>query len=311
MESDGTSSPVDAISLMKEALPEYVVNCFLAAGYDTTEVITTMDISESPGNSIELIEKYISERYPKDPRYCNNPDSDLLLAKRFEFPPGHRIRICNFICALRKKVQGGNDLMISSRKRKQQTVSQTSCKRARTCSISCSTSSETEAEPTISSVLNQIRKNISKWVKKQPDLHLKNLQENKQFSIMVTHVAKEQNTFSSAIKCNACNVIIHLHQKDKSAKGNPYLISNWTRHVKTCKSLNSKQKSFCQSTISHFLSRQSDHDHASGTSTTESLLEDTTSDTSTQLSDISSEIGDEPYSNLTPPHFVTAPPPAI
>ena len=155
MESDGTSSPVDAISLMKEALPEYVVNCFLAAGYDTTEVITAM-VSKTPGNLIELIEKYISEQYPKDPRYCNNPDSDLLFAKRFEFPPGHRIGICNFICALRKKVQGGNDLMVSSRKRKQQTASQASCKRARTCSICCSTSRVTEAEPTISSILNQI-----------------------------------------------------------------------------------------------------------------------------------------------------------
>ena len=64
MESDATKSPVDAISLMKEAFPEYVVNVFFAAGY---EVITAMDISESPGNLIESIEKYISERYPNDP----------------------------------------------------------------------------------------------------------------------------------------------------------------------------------------------------------------------------------------------------
>ena len=34
----------DVISLMKAALPEYVVNCFLAAGYDVAEVITSMDI---------------------------------------------------------------------------------------------------------------------------------------------------------------------------------------------------------------------------------------------------------------------------
>ena len=122
---------------------------------------------------------------------------------------------------------------------------------------------------------------------------------------MVTHVAKEQSTFSSAIKCNACNTVIHLHQKDKSAKDNPYLISNWTRHVKTCKPLNSRQKSFYQSTISQFLPRQSDHDHVSGTSTP--LLDDTTSDTTSIISDTS----DEPCSNLTPPHFVLAPPPAI
>ena len=114
---------------------------------------------------------------------------------------------------------------------------------------------------------------------------------------MVTHVAKEQSTFSSAIKCNACNAVIHLHQKDKSAKDNPYLISNWTRHVKTCKPLNSSQKFFHQSTISQFLPIQSNHDHASGPSTP--LLDDMTSDTTSTRSDTS----DEPYSNLTPPHF--------
>ena len=47
------SDKVDAVSLMKDSLPEYVVNCFLAAGYDVTEVIAAMDISENPGNSIE------------------------------------------------------------------------------------------------------------------------------------------------------------------------------------------------------------------------------------------------------------------
>ena len=55
------SDKVDAVSLMKDSLPEYVVNCFLAAGYDVTEVIAAMDVSENPGNSIESIENYISE----------------------------------------------------------------------------------------------------------------------------------------------------------------------------------------------------------------------------------------------------------
>ena len=96
---------VDAVSLMKDCLPEYVVNCFLAAGYDVTEVIAAMDVSESPGNSIESIENYISERYPKDPRYSNNPDCEIYCSsKPFEFPPGHKIRIRNFILELRKKM---------------------------------------------------------------------------------------------------------------------------------------------------------------------------------------------------------------
>ena len=36
-------------------------------GYYVTQVIAAMDVSENPGNSIESIENYISERYPKDP----------------------------------------------------------------------------------------------------------------------------------------------------------------------------------------------------------------------------------------------------
>ena len=73
----------------------YIVNCFLAAGYDVTEVITSMDVSNSPGNFIELIVSYISESYPSDLKYCIYPDS-VLRINLFRFPPGHRICICNF-----------------------------------------------------------------------------------------------------------------------------------------------------------------------------------------------------------------------
>ena len=71
-----------------------------------------------------------------------------------------------------------------------------------------SSSGETESEMTIGSISNQIRSNISKWVKKQTDEKFRNLQENEQFSIVVTHVVKEPCTFSSSIRCKA---IIHLH----------------------------------------------------------------------------------------------------
>ena len=64
---DKASNKLDVISLMKATLPERVVNRFLAPGYDVTEVITLMDISNNPGNSIELIENYVSESYPGDP----------------------------------------------------------------------------------------------------------------------------------------------------------------------------------------------------------------------------------------------------
>lgn len=42
---------------------------------------------------------------------------------------------------------------------------------------SSSSSSDNEGEFTISSISSQIRKNISKWMKKQPNEKLNNLQE--------------------------------------------------------------------------------------------------------------------------------------
>ncbi len=47
---------------MKDALPSYIVKCFTTAGFDTVEVILKMDVSNEPGNSIEEIEQYISEK---------------------------------------------------------------------------------------------------------------------------------------------------------------------------------------------------------------------------------------------------------
>ena len=37
----------------KSATAVYVVSCFLAAGYDVPEVISNMDVSENPGNTIQ------------------------------------------------------------------------------------------------------------------------------------------------------------------------------------------------------------------------------------------------------------------
>ena len=45
--------------LMKQKLPPYIVNCVVSAGFDEIEVLSSMDTSENPGNSIEKIEKYI------------------------------------------------------------------------------------------------------------------------------------------------------------------------------------------------------------------------------------------------------------
>ena len=134
------------------------------------------------------------------------PDCDTTCSsKPFEFPPGHKIRIRNFILELRKPgYEASKKATTSTRKRIfKRPVGQTSYKKAK----HDGSSSENEGESTISSISGQIRRSISKWVKKQPNEKLKNLQENKHFVISVSHVAKESSSFSPSIKCCACSTI--------------------------------------------------------------------------------------------------------
>ena len=53
--------PFDIVEFMKDKLPPYIARCFLAAGFDSTEVIALMDTSENPNNSISVIETFIEK----------------------------------------------------------------------------------------------------------------------------------------------------------------------------------------------------------------------------------------------------------
>lgn len=136
----------------------YVVWCFLASGFDTAEVISSMDASEKPGNSISAI---VNKYYRGNKEFCCTPAPD-----DFVFPPGHRIRILN-------------DVKKATRKRTPFTTEK--CKSKLRCQLQ-STQHDSDADSatqTVSSVSRQIRFNISKWVKHQPDALLRSLQENK------------------------------------------------------------------------------------------------------------------------------------
>ena len=81
---------------MKERLPEYIANCLIASGYDEMQVLCDMNTSETPKNAIEKVESFINKKFSDKPEY--NPTLSL----PFEFPPGHRARICNFIQELKQ-----------------------------------------------------------------------------------------------------------------------------------------------------------------------------------------------------------------
>ena len=70
-------------------MPQYVVNCLVAAGFDTLNVIAYMDVSSNSGNSIEEVEGYIRTKHPE------------WLPNR-KFSPGHRLRIRLFVEEVQK-----------------------------------------------------------------------------------------------------------------------------------------------------------------------------------------------------------------
>lgn len=74
--------------LLRSTLPDYIVNCLLVAGFDTFDILARMDVGNQQGNSIEIIEDYISCNFPGDARYMHAPLLGSLAVCKF--PPGHR-----------------------------------------------------------------------------------------------------------------------------------------------------------------------------------------------------------------------------
>ena len=88
----------DIMHQMKQSLPLYIVHCFDAAGYDTSDAIWEMSDS-----SITEVEEYIEERRSYLP-HCMRHTSDTMSSLPFKFPPGYRIVISKFISTVKKSL---------------------------------------------------------------------------------------------------------------------------------------------------------------------------------------------------------------
>ena len=73
-------------------LPAYIVNCLVAAGYDTLPVIASINTSKEPGNTLEEIENFINREYPEDCQSLPTQNS-----RNCKFLPGHRQLIDQFV----------------------------------------------------------------------------------------------------------------------------------------------------------------------------------------------------------------------
>ena len=111
---------------------------------------------------------------------------------------------------------------------------------------------ESESEVNVSTVSNQIRRSVSAWIRKQTDERLKSLQENRHYSVLITHIPKDSHALTVSMRCIGCDTCVRLQKKDNSSNATPYLISNWCRHVKRCNTFRGKRVQ--QPTIDNFMS---------------------------------------------------------
>ena len=107
------SKEEEARLVLKNELPDYVVKSFMATGYDTLQVISKMDTSRNPGNSLQEVEEFISTEFAGDPHFQRGVTSN----GTFKFLPGHRQRIVDFVEANRKKLdQEGKAKRLNSKR---------------------------------------------------------------------------------------------------------------------------------------------------------------------------------------------------
>ena len=229
--------------LMRKRLPEYIVKCLLASGYDKLDVICGMNTTETPRNCIEKVETFVNIRH------SNNKEYNPTLCQPFEFPPGHRSRISKFVSELNHlRAKTKEKDIEKSRKRKCKGFSSrvsVACKKSKNQDEHepidlTSTDDREPVDVTVVTVSKQVRASLRNWSKKQ-ESGFNNLHEDKHY---VFNVIPKENPrfFTVALRCAKCQIIIQIHQKDtcSSSCHSPYPISNFTRHIKLCFSKTAK-----------------------------------------------------------------------
>lgn len=56
-----TTQREETVSKMRARLPEYIVNCLVTSGFDSSIALGTLDLSEKPTNSLEEIRQFITK----------------------------------------------------------------------------------------------------------------------------------------------------------------------------------------------------------------------------------------------------------
>ena len=166
------------IRLMKQKLPPYIVNCVVSAGFDEVEVLSSMDTSENPGNSIEKI-KFIERKFASSS--VHNPFS----SSPFEFSPGHRIRLSYFIREVKTLCRNKNDVKVNRKRKMESQFEKVDKQRKTTEKESTSDDESTVTLHTILDVSKHVRSDLRKWAKRQEKSYLREVQEGEHYSLHI------------------------------------------------------------------------------------------------------------------------------
>jgi len=240
--------------LMQKKLPGYVTKCFLASGFDSEEAIASMEMTgDGPENSMKMMEAYIDKHYSHDPSM--HSEFSIGLGGPFEFPPGHKVRICNFVKEVKqnynKKISpvfncAMKPPKLASLPENEQQTKQCSRKRLNASKEpqsgsnhkKCRTSIEVAFNETPSSSLTQsenkdyrqVQSSINYWIDGHQSELLRTLNED-HFSIKTVNNGTNVTVY---VQCKLCNTPIKLQPKVTKMKGIQHGISNWTKHVTSC-----------------------------------------------------------------------------
>ena len=83
----------EALKLMKQRLPKYVLNCYVSAGFDTLNVIADTHTISDSGKSLQAVEDYINTEHADDSKFSRG----TMDTSTFKFPPGHCHAIAKFV----------------------------------------------------------------------------------------------------------------------------------------------------------------------------------------------------------------------
>ena len=224
------------LALMEKSLPAYAMKCFIYAGYDTSNVVAQMK-TIGTDSSLDEIESFILKHYSDDDlcfpptivksegRDDSSPALPSAKCRPFVFPPGHRIRIIDFINSVKSKY------VLSGKKRPSSTTFPAKKQKPSHFQTEEIGSEKEKAETTydLKEIADDVRKRIIKWQNKQIDTNLGELKEFQHYKVMVNLDSSDQPSVS--IFCELCNKTFKLIYKENHAT---MMISNWTSHIKKC-----------------------------------------------------------------------------